>query len=157
MVGDILIIADSFNSRKIPTRVICLDGLNMTELRDEHGFGIELHHRDDYYPRLVIYFEKKDEMEIILECFQVFEGDTLYDLYDVHEMIGTGKFSIVYRCTDKETGKSYALKDISTVKLDPQAIAIFENESEIMKLLKHPQIVRYNNTIRSKEHVYIIA
>jgi serine/threonine protein kinase len=72
-------------------------------------------------------------------------------------MIGTGKFSIVYRCIDKETGKSYALKDISTEKLDPQAIAVLDNESEIMKLLQHPQIVRYNRTIRSKEHIYIVA
>lgn len=42
-------------------------------------------------------------------------------------MIGTGKFSIVYRCTDKETGKNYALKDISTEKLNAHAIAVLDN------------------------------
>lgn len=72
-------------------------------------------------------------------------------------MIGTGKFSIVYRCTEKATGKSYALKDISTEKLDAQAIATIDNESEIMKILKHPQIVNYNTTIRSKDRIYIVA
>ena len=58
--------------------------------------------------------ENKNEQTVILDLFRRFEGDTLYDLYVVHEMIGTGKFSIVYRCTDKDTGKTYALKDIST-------------------------------------------
>jgi serine/threonine protein kinase len=74
---------------------------------------------------------------------QVYEGDTLHDLYDSHEMIGTGKFSIVYRCTSKATSKSFALKDINTEKLTNQAIAILDNESEIMKVISHPQIVKY--------------
>ena len=26
-----------------------------------------------------------------------------------------------------------------------------------MKILSHPQIVKYNTTIRSKEHIYIVA
>ena len=26
-----------------------------------------------------------------------------------------------------------------------------------MKILEHPQIIKYNTTIRSKEHIYIIA
>jgi hypothetical protein len=34
LVGDILIIANNYASRKEPTKVICLDGLNMTETRD---------------------------------------------------------------------------------------------------------------------------
>ena len=59
--------------------------------------------------------------------FRLFEGDTLYDLYDVHESIGTGKFSIVYRCIDKETGKTYALKDISTEKLTAEQEATLDN------------------------------
>jgi serine/threonine protein kinase len=72
-------------------------------------------------------------------------------------MIGTGKFSIVYRCTSKESGRSFALKDISTEKLTSQAIATLDNESEIMKIISHPQIVKYQETIRSKAHIYIIA
>lgn len=117
LVGDILIIADNHSSRKSPTRVVCLDGLNMAEVRDEHGFGIKLDHRDEQYLSFVLYLESKNEQKSIIEHFRLFEGDTLYDLYDVHEMIGTGKFSIVYRCTDKKAGKVYALKDISTDKL----------------------------------------
>ena len=56
LVGDILIVADNYTSRKSPTKVVCLDGLNMKEVRDENGFGIKLEHRDEYYPNLVLYF-----------------------------------------------------------------------------------------------------
>jgi serine/threonine protein kinase len=41
--------------------------------------------------------------------------------------------------------------------LNAQAIATLNNESEIMKIISHPQIVKYQETIRSKAHIYIIA
>lgn len=81
----------------------------------------------------------------------------MHDVYSSHEVIGTGKFSIVYRCTEKKSGKCYALKDISIEKLTPQAIGTINNESEIMKVISHPQIVKYQETIMSKTHIYIIA
>jgi len=34
LVGDILILADNQKSKKSPTKVICLDGLNMTDVRN---------------------------------------------------------------------------------------------------------------------------
>ena len=61
VIGDILIIADNEGSRRIPRKVICLDGLNMVGLRDEHGYGIRLYHRADYYPPFVLYFQSKQE------------------------------------------------------------------------------------------------
>lgn len=36
-------------------------------------------------------------------------------------MIGTGKYSVVYRCVYKSTGKSYALKVVELDKLNENA------------------------------------
>ena len=46
LIGDILIIAENRNSRRNPTKVVCLDGLSMDEVRDQNGYGIILKHRD---------------------------------------------------------------------------------------------------------------
>ena len=40
LIGDMLIVADNYKTRRNPTKVVCLDGLTMKELRDENGFGI---------------------------------------------------------------------------------------------------------------------
>ncbi len=40
LVGDVLIIADSYKDRRCPTKIICLEGLSMRELTDKHGYGI---------------------------------------------------------------------------------------------------------------------
>lgn len=61
LIGDMLIIADNFKTRRNPTKVVCLDGLTMRELRDENGFGIELSHRDEYYTKFSLYFDNKAE------------------------------------------------------------------------------------------------
>lgn len=42
-------------------------------------------------------------------------------MYDIGEKIGTGKFSVVYRCVCYENKEEYALKEIPTFKLDPEA------------------------------------
>ncbi len=101
IVSDVLILAHSYRHRRTPWRVVCLEGLKMQELRGKDGLGIEISHRDEYYPKFVLYFKSEEETYSYLEHFRLYEGDTLHDLYSSHEMIGTGKFSIVYRCTSK--------------------------------------------------------
>jgi serine/threonine protein kinase len=39
----------------------------------------------------------------------------------LHEKIGTGKFSVVYRCLHNYENKEYAIKVIETFKLEPEA------------------------------------
>ncbi len=40
LVGDVLIIAESYKERRCPTKIICLEGLSMREVTDKNGFGI---------------------------------------------------------------------------------------------------------------------
>lgn len=40
LVGDVLIISESYNTRRYPIKVICLEGLNMVEIYDKNGYGI---------------------------------------------------------------------------------------------------------------------
>lgn len=40
LVGDVLILAESYKERRNPTKVVCLEGLTMNEVKDANGFGI---------------------------------------------------------------------------------------------------------------------
>jgi hypothetical protein len=40
-----------------------------------------------------------------MEQLKYFKGVTVQQKYEIHEKIGTGKFSIVYRCTNNKDHK----------------------------------------------------
>ncbi|XP_018650658.1 MAGUK homolog [Schistosoma mansoni] len=45
------------------------------------------------------------------------ESDALFDdVYELHEIIGKGPFSVIRRCTRKDTGTEYAVKIVDVVK-----------------------------------------
>lgn len=129
----------------------------MHEVDNEYGYGIEITHRDEHYPHTIIYFDNTPMQKEYFKSFSVYQGSSLHDNYDIFEVIGTGQFSIVYRCVEKKSGRCYALKDIALDKLKSEAVAILNNESELMRIINYPQIVKHQETIRSKTHIYIIA
>ena len=63
----------------------------------------------------------------------------LRDEYRMEEVLGKGSFSVVKRITRKSDSKSFALKLYKTSKSFPTA----RGEGHILKLLKHPGIIRF--------------
>ncbi|XP_074605530.1 spaghetti-squash activator [Brevipalpus obovatus] len=60
--------------------------------------------------------------------------------YRMSEELGRGKFGIVYKCTEKKTGKHLAAKFINTQNKNDR-IAV-EREVELMRQLQHPRILQ---------------
>src|SRR5262245_11867056 len=61
----------------------------------------------------------------------------------IERELGCGAMGTVYSALYKETGKRVALKIISFgLSTNPSAVARFEREANILKQLKHPNIVR---------------
>ena len=56
-----------------------------------------------------------------MELLKFYKGDSVTSRYEIGEKIGTGKFSLVYECVGVEDKQEYALKEIPTYKLDPDA------------------------------------
>lgn len=52
-----------------------------------------------------------------MELLKYYKGDSVQNRYEIGEKIGTGKFSVVYRCVSTEDKKEYALKEIPFYKL----------------------------------------
>lgn len=80
---------------------------------------------------------------------------SLSELYDIEsEVLGEGNYSIVKRCTKKQTSQSYALKSISgkCMRRPDQ----FDKEVEIMRLMHHPNIVRMIESFREGGDLHIV-
>ena len=98
LAADALIICRSKKQYKDPYKVICLVGLNVNKSNDKNGYGMEISHVSDHYRNSTIYFDSEKEQTQWLDRLKIYEGDVLQKKYQVLDMIGTGKFSIVYKC-----------------------------------------------------------
>ena len=109
------------------------------------------------YQNVIFHFEKSEDFREWMKNLKIYEHDSLHTNYFTGDVIGTGRFSIVYKCIEKATQKTYALKVIDLEKLTPQGRKFISNESETMKILNHPQIIKYKETLRTKNFEYIIT
>ncbi|KAI8812359.1 molecular mechanism For the regulation of protein kinase B Akt By hydrophobic motif phosphorylation [Cladochytrium replicatum] len=71
--------------------------------------------------------------------------------FEIHKVIGRGKFAKVLLCSQKSTGKVYAIKVMS--KGEP---GDSNTESQILRSIRHPFIVGLHYAFESKERLYLV-
>ena len=78
--------------------------------------------------------------------------------YNVVGMLGKGAFATVYRLATKREGQIYAAKELDKRRFMKNGILDlkFDNEINIMKGLRHPNIVQYIDYVDYDQWVYII-
>lgn len=80
-------------------KVICLDGLAVTKICDNtHGLGVAITHKFQIYKEKKIFFKNEPLLLEWLELLKFYKGESIHDKYIIGEKIGTGKFSVVYKC-----------------------------------------------------------
>ncbi|ETW35934.1 CAMK protein kinase [Plasmodium falciparum Tanzania (2000708)] len=97
--------------------------------------------------------EERDEW--VQALYSSTKQNTLYNLYELHEQLGQGKFSTVYRGINKQTNSEFAIKVI-----DKRSVSIYEkellrSEISILRLLRHPNVIYLKEIINTKETLYI--
>ncbi|CAF0758645.1 unnamed protein product [Rotaria sordida] len=81
------------------------------------------------------------------------------DLYNLHEIIGKGPFSVVRRCTNKNDNKQYAVKiiDVEQFTSTPGFSADdLRREATICSSLKHSHIVELYETFESEGCLFMV-
>lgn len=76
--------------------------------------------------------------------------------YILNEELGKGEFSIVNRCTHKQTQKEFAAKIIKSKHLTQRSIEKLKREVKICGQLNHPNIVHLFDTIQEDEGKNVI-
>ena len=70
-----------------------------------------------------------------------FSPGTRLDVYEVLSLVGRGGMGEVYRARDTRLGRDIALKILpGTFKTDPERLARFRREAQILASLNHPHI-----------------
>jgi len=83
-------------------------------------------------------------------------GDAL-DHYSLDAVVAQSGMSVLYRATDRNTGRQVALKvPLAGMEEDPVLFERFKREQEIGQLLDHPGIVKtYNDEERSRTYMVL--
>ena len=92
--------------------------------------------------------DMSDEEEILFD-----------DIYEVHEIIGKGPFSVVRRCVHRHTNQEFAVKIVDVAKFTSSpglSLDDLKREATICHMLKHPHIVELLETYSSEGMLYMV-
>lgn len=76
--------------------------------------------------------------------------------YDIQELIGEGSYAKVYKCSEKESGNIYAVKELQIGEKVSDIEAIRE-EMKIWKGLQHENIVSLHRTFTDNSCFYLVC
>lgn len=88
-----------------------------------------------------------------LESNGFVHGQLLFGKYRIEEQIGSGSFSRVYRCSHVTMGILVAVKQM---EISHMTQSVIQNESEILKILKHPGIPTLYDIQKDEKYYYLI-
>lgn len=92
-------------------------------------------------------------------CLEVFAAGQMdeFDNYTILEEVGRGNMGIVYKASQNEENKIYAIKVLpKNVMNNPQAIDQFFREICVHRELKHPNIIEFHKIGVCSETVFIV-
>ena len=80
-------------------------------------------------------------------CFQ--------DEFEIQDFIGEGSFGKVYKCLERTSEKTFAVKELP--RSQALSMETFDNEVEIWKGLEHENIVSLHRTFRDHSFMYLVC
>ncbi|KAL8258842.1 hypothetical protein R6Q59_026795 [Mikania micrantha] len=85
-------------------------------------------------------------------------ANSLFGKYEVGRLLGCGAFAKVYYARDINTGRSVAVKVINKHKISHNAhlISNVKREIDIMRRLRHPNIVKLYEVMATKTKIYFV-
>ena len=76
--------------------------------------------------------------------------------FEIQELIGEGSFAKVYKCLEKESSRTFAVKEIRLGE-DFSNREVVREEMEIWKDLKHENIVSLHRTFTENSRLYLVC
>jgi len=76
--------------------------------------------------------------------------------FQLGDCIGKGAFGSVYRALNLENGEVVAIKQLKLNKISKSELDVIMTEINLLKKLKHPNIVKYYGFIKTKDFLNII-
>ena len=87
---------------------------------------------------------------------KVVHYSNINDLYEIKGTIGKGKFGQVRLGIHKESGKQVAIKIINKNYVEGIDYEQIKSEIDILKIAKHPNIIKLYDVFENEKYIYII-
>lgn len=105
----------------------------------------------------VFYFSKLEIKDSWVNMIKRAIGyETFSDIYEVNSVLGEGLFGVVKKGIHKKTNEVVAVKIITKEKLQTGEIDLIRTEIDLMKLFRHPNIVKLIDHFECSENIYIV-
>eukprot|EP00808_Paulinella_micropora_P012134 g12520.t1 len=134
-----------------------IDPLPSDEYSKEGYFGFELSTPSE---RTMVFYcrntqQRRTWIKVLREAAK---AHPIQDFYKIGKEIGKGKFATVYQATHKVSNTTWAVKAISKAKLGTDRVEKEQCRAEIaiMRLIRHPAIVRLEEIYESKDTLFIV-
>lgn len=115
--------------------------------------------------RLEIYFQNKvreyycaneDEYQSWIDKINKATGNSsIFQKYEILEMVGKGKFGVIKQVINKETKLKCCLKVMNKKSMTSKDLQELKTEVEIMKVCQHPNIVRLYDIFENQESQFL--
>jgi hypothetical protein len=87
---------------------------------------------------------------------KVVNYSNINDLYEIKGILGKGKFGKVKLGVHKQSGKQVAIKIINKNFLEGVDLEQIKSEIDILKIAKHPNIIKLYDVYENEKYIYII-
>ena len=140
-----------------------MHNLSGVYIKDEGGIKIS---NQTFYCFNIIFPSKErkyyvsDESEYIkwVESIRkVVNYSNLNDLYEIKGTLGKGKFGLVKKGIHNDSGREVAIKIIDKKILSPIDMQQVKSEIDILKIAKHPNIIKLYDVFENEEFIFIIT
>ena len=100
--------------------------------------------------------DEKEYIKWVDSIRKVVHYSNLKDLYEIKGALGKGKFGLVKLGIHKETGREVAVKIINKKLVGPVDVQQVKSEIDILKIAKHPNIIKLYDVFENEKFIYII-
>ena len=111
-----------------------------------------------FYNKVLLFFvkDKSNYDEWIKHLKKEIGYQNFFEFYSMKENIGIGKFGHVKLGIHNSTFQNVAIKIINKSSMTPIDLELVKSEIDIMKLVKHPNVVRLLDHFENSDYVYIV-
>ena len=78
------------------------------------------------------------------------------ELYEIRQVLGKGKFGLVKLGIHRGSGRKVAIKIINKKLVTPIDVQQVKTEIDILKIAKHPNIIKLYDVFENEKYIYII-
>ena len=99
---------------------------------------------------------EKEYLKWVESIRKVVHYSNLRDLYEIKGNLGKGKFGLVKLGEHKESGRQVAIKIINKEVIEGMELERIKSEIDILKIAKHPNIIKLYDLFENEKYIYII-